>query len=74
MVALRYEKGFVQEVHSGQLVGVLLDQTCFYAEQGGQIFDEGFFTKIGDEVGGRSLSVCLLSVCQCMCACNLKLL
>ena len=60
MVALRYEKGFVQEVHSGQLVGVLLDQTCFYAEQGGQIFDEGFFTKIEDEVSGERVSmVCL---------------
>ena len=52
MVSLRYNKGFVQEVCSGQQVGVLLDQTCFYAEQGGQIFDEGFITKMGDEVNG----------------------
>jgi len=49
VVSLRYNKGFVQEVCSGQQVGVLLDQTCFYAEQGGQIFDEGFITKMGDE-------------------------
>jgi len=53
VVSLRYNKGFVQEVCSGQQVGVLLDQTCFYAEQGGQIFDEGFITKMGDEVNGE---------------------
>ena len=55
MVALRYDRGFVEEVSGGQLAGVLLDQTCFYAEQGGQTFDEGFLTKIGDEVGWGDL-------------------
>ena len=49
-MALRHNKMFVNEVTSGQLVGVLLDQTCFYAEQGGQIYDEGFMVKQGDEV------------------------
>ena len=50
MVALRYDKEFVDEVCDGQLAGILLDQTCFYAEQGGQIYDTGFITKSGDEV------------------------
>jgi alanyl-tRNA synthetase len=41
---------FVDHVTSGQECGVLLDKTCFYAEQGGQIYDEGFLVKVGDEV------------------------
>lgn len=28
---------------------MLLDKTCFYAEQGGQIYDEGFLVKVGDD-------------------------
>ena len=54
MKALRRNKQFVSEVSSGQECGVVLDQTAFYAEQGGQIFDEGFIVKERDEV-----SVCL---------------
>ena len=50
MLALHYDKKFVDEIKSGEHAGVLLDTTCFYAEQGGQIFDEGFITKTGDEV------------------------
>lgn len=50
VVALRYNKGFVDEITSGQLAGILVDQTCFYAEQGGQIYDEGFINKSGDDV------------------------
>ncbi|XP_034231223.1 alanine--tRNA ligase, cytoplasmic [Thrips palmi] len=49
VIALRHSKQFVQEVTSGQECGVLLDKTVFYAEQGGQIFDEGFMVKVGDE-------------------------
>jgi len=49
VVALRYNKEFVQEVKSGQECGVLLDKTCFYAEQGGQIYDEGFLVKADDD-------------------------
>lgn len=50
VIALRRAKTFVDEVSSGEEVGILLDQTNFYAEQGGQIYDEGFLTKIDDEV------------------------
>ncbi|XP_019864269.1 PREDICTED: alanine--tRNA ligase, cytoplasmic-like [Amphimedon queenslandica] len=49
VIALRYNKEFVDEVSSGQVVGVLTDKTCFYAEQGGQIYDEGYIVKIGEE-------------------------
>jgi alanyl-tRNA synthetase len=50
VIAMRYNKAFVDEVTSGQEIGVLLDRTSFYAEQGGQIYDEGFMVKDGDEV------------------------
>ncbi|KAB0798281.1 hypothetical protein PPYR_09274 [Photinus pyralis] len=49
IIALRFNKQFVNEVTSGQECAVLLDKTCFYAEQGGQIYDEGFMVKVGDE-------------------------
>ncbi|KAF0306798.1 Alanine--tRNA ligase, cytoplasmic [Amphibalanus amphitrite] len=49
VVALRCDKQFVQEVPSGRECGVLLDRTSMYAEQGGQIWDEGYMTKEGDE-------------------------
>jgi alanyl-tRNA synthetase len=42
--AIRYNKQFVNEVKAGQTCGLLLDQTSFYAEQGGQTFDEGYIT------------------------------
>lgn len=50
VLALRYNKAFVDEVTSGQECGVLLDKTYFYAEQGGQIYDEGFIVKENEEV------------------------
>ena len=49
VIALRRDKQFVKKVESGKECGVLLDQTCFYAEQGGQIYDEGFLEKVGDD-------------------------
>ncbi|XP_052816323.1 alanine--tRNA ligase, cytoplasmic-like isoform X1 [Mya arenaria] len=49
ILALRTNKEFVQEVTTGQECGVLLDKTYFYAEQGGQIYDEGFMVKENEE-------------------------
>lgn len=49
VLALRRQKQFVNEVTSGQDCGVILDRTSFYAEQGGQIFDEGYMVKSDDE-------------------------
>ncbi|KAM7059484.1 alanine--tRNA ligase, cytoplasmic isoform 2-T4 [Molossus nigricans] len=48
VMALRRDKMFVEEVSTGQECGVVLDKTCFYAEQGGQIYDEGYLVKIDD--------------------------
>ena len=50
VIAIRYKKSFNNEVSSGIECGILLDRTCFYAESGGQTYDEGFFIKVGDEV------------------------
>ena len=50
MLALRCNKEYVDEIHDGEVAAVLLDTTCFYAEQEGQMCDEGFITKVGDEV------------------------
>ncbi|KAM9507942.1 alanine--tRNA ligase, cytoplasmic [Guaruba guarouba] len=43
--AISREKMFVEEVSTGQECGIVLDKTCFYAEQGGQIYDEGYMVK-----------------------------
>lgn len=48
VLALRRERMFVEEVVTGQECGVVLDKTCFYAEQGGQIYDEGYLVKADD--------------------------
>ncbi len=50
--AIRSNKQFVDHVQVGQVCGILLDRTNFYAEQGGQIYDEGYITlasQTGDE-------------------------
>lgn len=49
VLALRINKSFVNEVEGGNRCGVLLDATCFYAEQGGQLYDEGYMNKEGDD-------------------------
>ena len=51
--AIIFEKEFVNEVITGSHCGVVLDPTCFYAEQGGQIYDQGFMVKEGDDVSDQ---------------------
>uniref|UniRef100_A0A4W4FZE8 Alanine--tRNA ligase n=1 Tax=Electrophorus electricus TaxID=8005 RepID=A0A4W4FZE8_ELEEL len=53
VLALRRERAFVEEVTMGQECGVLLDQTSFYAEQGGQTFDEGYMLREDDSADDR---------------------
>ncbi|XP_042254508.1 alanine--tRNA ligase, mitochondrial [Thunnus maccoyii] len=47
VVALYDGHSLVSEVSEGQRCGVILDRTCFYAEQGGQSHDRGYFTRDG---------------------------
>ncbi|KAK3509974.1 hypothetical protein QTP70_023795 [Hemibagrus guttatus] len=50
VLVLYSDQGLVSEVTEGQRCSVLLDRTCFYAEQGGQTHDTGYFTKDGATV------------------------
>ncbi|XP_030627949.1 alanine--tRNA ligase, mitochondrial [Chanos chanos] len=45
--ALYSGQALVSEVKEGQRCGVILDRTCFYAEQGGQDHDHGYFIRDG---------------------------
>ncbi|KAM7008782.1 alanine--tRNA ligase, mitochondrial [Tautogolabrus adspersus] len=47
VLALYDGQTLVSEVAEGQRCGVVLDQTCFYSEQGGQSHDQGYFTQDG---------------------------
>lgn len=60
--AIRREKKFVEEVSTGQECGIVLDRTCFYAEQGGQIYDQGYMVKDDDSKEDVSLPESLLLV------------
>ncbi|XP_055011196.1 alanine--tRNA ligase, cytoplasmic isoform X2 [Boleophthalmus pectinirostris] len=53
VLALRRDRAFCDEVTTGQECGVLLDQTSFYAEQGGQTFDEGYMLREHDSAEDR---------------------
>ncbi|MEQ2192483.1 Alanine--tRNA ligase, cytoplasmic [Xenoophorus captivus] len=59
VLALRRDRAFCEEVSTGQECGVLLDQTSFYAEQGGQTFDEGYMLReddSSDDVGATKIT------------------
>lgn len=45
ILALRFGNQFVNKIEAGSKAGVILDQTNFYAESGGQIYDKGLFVK-----------------------------
>ncbi|XP_035376745.1 alanine--tRNA ligase, mitochondrial isoform X2 [Electrophorus electricus] len=47
VMALYCNQSLLSEVGRGQRCGMVLDRTCFYAEQGGQTHDQGYFTKDG---------------------------
>lgn len=46
---LNSENKFVGEVHSGEKCGLILNNTNFYAESGGQIYDQGALVKVDDD-------------------------
>ncbi|XP_039593928.1 alanine--tRNA ligase, mitochondrial isoform X1 [Polypterus senegalus] len=45
VLALYAENSLVEKVSEGQRCGIILDRTCFYAEQGGQTHDRGYFLR-----------------------------
>jgi len=45
VLSIRLINQFVNEVDTFQECGIILDRTCFYAEQGGQIYDQGSMVK-----------------------------
>lgn len=49
VVAIVADGKFVEVATSGQSCGVVLDRTNFYAESGGQIYDQGAMQKVGDD-------------------------
>ncbi|TKS73754.1 Alanine--tRNA ligase, cytoplasmic [Collichthys lucidus] len=53
VLALRRDRAFCDEVTTGQECGVVLDQTSFYAEQGGQTFDEGYMLREDESTEDR---------------------
>lgn len=43
-MAIRFAGKFVQTLNANEEGVLILDKTCFYAEQGGQIYDTGVFS------------------------------
>lgn len=50
ILALYDGQTLVSEVREGRRCGVILDQTSFYSEQGGQSHDQGYLTSNGQQV------------------------
>lgn len=59
VLALYDGQALVPEVSEGQRCSVILDRTCFYAEQGGQSHDQGYFTLDEPQVS-RPLPQCIV--------------
>ncbi|KAL3085030.1 hypothetical protein niasHS_010099 [Heterodera schachtii] len=49
ILRIRSGSQFVDKIESGTEGALLLDRTCFYAEQGGQIYDTGVLSKTDDD-------------------------
>jgi len=49
ILAIRKDGQFVDHLDTGDEGALILDKTCFYAEQGGQVYDVGYFTKVGED-------------------------
>lgn len=49
IVAIRCDNQFVDSICNGQRAALILDQTNFYAESGGQIFDQGVMINVQNE-------------------------
>ncbi|XP_043916877.1 alanine--tRNA ligase, mitochondrial isoform X2 [Protopterus annectens] len=49
VLALYTDDCLVSEVSTGQLCGIILDRTSFYAEQGGQAADHGYLMRTGQQ-------------------------
>lgn len=56
VLAIRTLEGWIDEAATGAHVGLVLDKTSFYAEQGGQIYDTGYMTST-DESNGLEFTV-----------------
>ncbi|KRZ73423.1 Alanine--tRNA ligase, cytoplasmic, partial [Trichinella papuae] len=57
VLALRKNGEFVSEVHSGDSCCIICDKTAFYAESGGQIYDEGYMNNDKSEFHVRNVQV-----------------
>nr|CAB3219601.1 alanine--tRNA ligase, cytoplasmic [Phallusia mammillata] len=60
IVCIRLGNKFVNVVSTGDKCGIMLDATCFYAEQGGQLYDLGYMVKDDDEQSEFTVSNCQL--------------
>ena len=60
VVAIRtFDKSWTETAEAGAQVGIVLDKTSFYGEQGGQMYDTGFFTSTAE---GSELEITITDV------------
>jgi alanyl-tRNA synthetase len=57
ILAIRKGGQFVDSLATGEEGALILDQTCFYAEQGGQIYDIGVLSKVDEEVSSPLFAI-----------------